>query len=265
MSSLGEGAAVTTPASSQNGVVPSAKASRRLSSRARLGLGSLCACVASLLAGLAAASPWWYLTQTAAGGSTTVAFYPGADLRVTSVGGGGSESYASAGVPSVGILYEGILVGSVLLALAALAVLVLLVARARGHGSLAGPARRFRGIVLAALLLGLLLAAIAPVAQPQLYRGANPDGSCSGSSPVAACQGFWGSSTHEGLSSVWGAAPGWWLDLFAAGAFGLTLWLGSGARPATGSEPTSPPRRQDSLKETASPASGSGADEGPDG
>ncbi len=217
---------------------------RGLSVGGRLGLAALCGLFASVLAALAVASPWWYLTTSSAGLSSTVAFYPGPDLRITTVGGGGAESYAAAGVPGVGSLYEGILAGTVALALLGLVVLVLLLILARRRTAAPWADRAVPRLLVAALVLGIFMAALVPIAQPQLYRAANPGASCSSPTPVPACQGFWGSSTHGGSSSAWGAGPGWWLDVVATLGLLLTVLVKPGkvaAVPDPARRPSSAP------------------------
>jgi hypothetical protein len=210
-------------------VAPARRAGRRLSPQGRLRLGSLALVLVAVLALIAAFSPWWYTTTSSGATSSTAEFYPGTTFYAGGGGGGGVTSYASYGLGSVGGLYVGILVTSILLALLAGAVGLYGLGRASGRFGGSGGPRLARIALLAALGAAVVLAVVVPVAQPALYQAANPAGTCSPAPPASPCTSFWGTSHAGGSTTVWGAGAGWWLDILAALFVVVGLYLGTSA------------------------------------
>lgn len=209
---------------------PDAKAP---SPRRRAALAAFTLTLAGILAAGSAASPWWYLS-TASGGSTfLVEYLPGNDLRVASVGGGGTTSYAAAGVASIGSMYVSVLAAAVVLALLAWTLAGYGLGRATGRWGGPRTRRLARAALLAGIGLSLVLAVAVPVVQPALYNAANPKGVCSSGYAPGACSSFWGSSHGVANSTSWGAGLGWWLDVGVAVLFGLGLLLRTFATVAT--------------------------------
>ena len=192
-------------------------------SRRRQLVSSVALLVAGVVALSAALSPWWYTRTSSAGASSTAEFYPGGSFYAGGGGGGGTTTYAAYGLSLVGALYEGILAGS--------AVLTVLAWAGAGQGFLrwarqSGPDRQ--GLAIPPLVAtGLSLAAglllVDPLAQPLLYRSDDPGGSCTVGSAAGPCSSFWGSVQSSGVSRVWGAGQGWWLDLGVVVLFALVV------------------------------------------
>jgi hypothetical protein len=193
---------------------------------ARLDLALATCLIAALLSAVASFSPWWYLTTTGSGTSSTVDYYPGTSLWVVTNGGGGVTTYAASGVPSVGDLYAVVLAGTIALVVLVGAVTVYGFGVTRGKWGSAAGRRAARSGLLGSLFLSLFLATAVPAAQPGLYRADNPAGACTSPSVPPACGSFWGTSHAGGITSTWGAGFGWWLDLSAAVLLLLGLTLG---------------------------------------
>jgi len=197
--------------------------------RARLRLASTAALFAGLLAAASALTPWWYTSTSSSGTSSTAEYLPGSAIYVSGGGGGGYTSYTAQGLPTVATLYGSVLGGLAVVALLALGVAVL------GFGRSLGRWNRPRGVpvvtatVLAGLVAGAVLAAAVPLAQPPLYRSDDPHGSCSPTPPPGPCSSFWGTSQVAGVTRVWGAGAGWWLDLACCVLFAAALMSGSTA------------------------------------
>lgn len=214
-----EGAEGTT---SPEGTPPSS-GRPRLSARAKSDLASTAGLLAALLVVVAAISPWWVLSSSGPGTTSTVAFYPGSQVATVTNGGGGTTTYAGIGVPSVGALYGGLVVGLALLAFLAAATAIHGFASVRGRWASPRLHRVARAGLLGAVLLALLLALAAPLAQPALYQHDNPANACSSATPPVACSSFWGSTSQGGVSTVWGAGFGWWSDVVATGLLAAML------------------------------------------
>jgi hypothetical protein len=219
-----------------------------LSARARSDLASTAGLLAALLAVVAAISPWWVLSSSGPGTTSTVAFYPGSQVSAYTNGGGGTTTYAGIAAPSVGALYGGVLAGLAVLALLAAATAIHGFASVRGRWSSPRLRRIGRAGLLGAVLLALLLALAAPLAQPPLYQHDNPSNACSSPPPAVACASFWGSMNQGGVSTVWGAGFGWWADAVASGllaamlAFEVAVAAPSLPRPPVPAPPTVAPR-----------------------
>ena len=189
----------------------------------------LCALAGSQLV-LGALSPWWYLAGSSSGTSSTVAFYPGGLLHLVTSGGGGTTSYAQAGAPSVGVLYDVVLGALLGLTIVVAAIAADALRRERGTPGSRTVRRAVRLALVGAIVGCAVMAAAVPVAQPVLYRWDDPAGACAAAQPPPACGSFWGSSSRSGVASTWGAGAGWWLDVLAILPLGVT-WAIERRRP----------------------------------
>jgi len=214
-----------TGASSASESISTSGTRSRLSARAKSDLASTAGLLAALLAIVATIAPWWVLSTSDPGGTSTVSFYAGTSVTVYTTGGGGATTYSAIGVPTVGDLYTAILAGLVVLAVLAGAVAVHGFAAARGRWG--SPRLRWMGRagLLSAVLLALLLALAAPLAQSPLYQHDNPKDACSSATPPPACGSFWGSSDQGAIANVWGAGFGWWADAVATGLLAAMLFF----------------------------------------
>lgn len=207
-------------------------------SRATVLFSSGVSLVAALMAGVSAVAPWWYLSVAGPVASSKVEFFPGTGVYTSTNGGGGVTTYAAVHVPSVGSLYAGVLLGTVTVAVLAGAAALAEFASVRGTWRPERARGIARAVLLAAVVLGVTLAVLVPFAQPALYRYDDPMGACTSASVVPACRSFWGSNAQGGVTTTWGAAAGWWLELAAVVLLSGTLILEVVRGPAG-----APPRR----------------------
>lgn len=230
---------------------------RGLSAKARSDLASIAGLLGALLAIMSALTPWWFLSVTGPGTSSTVTFYPGSAVSTVTNGGGGTTSYDAIHIPSVGALYAGVLGGAVVLALFAAGAAVHGFASARGRWTSARARRLARSALSGALLVSLLLGIAVPVSQPALYQHDNPSNACSSATPPVACSSFWGKTAQGGATTTWGAGFGWWADVVAAGLLAVALVLAvATAAPAPVAVPPATPRpRGEEAPKPSSPLS----------
>ena len=197
--------------------------------------------VAGFVGAVSAFTPWWYTSTSSSGTSSTAYFYPGGNIYAGGGGGGGITSYVGYGLPSVGLLYAAVYVGTLALVAVSWVVAGYALGASRGKwGSVTGR-RAARMALLAAIVVGALLAIALPTAQPSLYRADDPLGSCTSAAPPGPCGSFWGTAHAAGTTTVWGAGLGWWLDLALVVLF-LTGLAPAAFASAPGPEPA--PRRE---------------------
>jgi hypothetical protein len=185
-------------------------------------LEALALLVAGALAVAAAASPWWFTRTVSPGTSSTAEYYPGGSFYAGGGGGGGTTTYSAYGLTLVGGLYEAILGATLLLALVAWAVAALGLRRPARSPASQEQGHRRRKILCAATAASLGLLVAVPALQPWFYRSDDPGGSCSVGATPGPCSSFWGSTDVSGVSRMWGAGAGWWVELAVAVLLALT-------------------------------------------
>jgi hypothetical protein len=211
-------------------------------SRLSVDLAATACFLAGVVGGISAFSPWWFVTTSSTATSSSAYYYPGTDTTVVTDGGGGTTTYAAVHVPSVGDLCVLVLVGAIVLTLASFALAVYGLGYARGRWGTSRGRAAARRILLAAVLVGLLLVVVVPIAQPALFRTDDPMGACSGPSPLGECSAFWGASHAGGVATSWGGGFGWWLALSATVLLVGALLAGTVSATAPASPFASPSR-----------------------